>query len=222
MANVNDNDFANQDQNDTGNPGEHNLDGPIEPYRLSEIFSLVPEFDGDQIFLGTFLHACDCAYNMAVGEQRDLLVIHIKNKLRGKAAQLVSSRNPFSYIEIKQLLNLHFGDSRDITSLIQDLQRLKQQQNESPLTFFNRLQVLNSKMHACIQKSASLTPLQKTAQCQLIDTMALNTLLTGLDSRLAHIIRASNPRDLLEAQMAKSMFSYSMFLRTMTILKEEL
>ncbi|KAL1490144.1 hypothetical protein ABEB36_012884 [Hypothenemus hampei] len=31
--------------------------------------------------------------------------------------------------------------------------------------------------------------------------MALNTLLTGLEPRIGHIVRASNPRDLLEAQI---------------------
>jgi len=168
----------------------------VEPYRLAEIFSIIPEFDGDAIFLGTFLQA----YNMVVGEQRDLLVIHIKNKLKGRAAQLVSSRNLLSYLEIKQLLNLHFGDSRDLSSLIQDLQRLKQLPNESPLVFFGRLQTLNSKMHSAVQKQ-NLTVLQKLAQTQLIDSMALNTLLTGLDPRIGHIVRASNPNSLIEAQM---------------------
>lgn len=116
------------------------------PYKLSEIFSIVPEYEGDQIFLGTFLNACDCAYQMASQTQKQLSLIHIKNKLRGIAAQLISSRNPLSYLEVKQLLNAHFGDTRDVTSLIQDLQRLKQSPSESPLAFFNRVQVLNAKM----------------------------------------------------------------------------
>ncbi|XP_072380697.1 uncharacterized protein [Diabrotica undecimpunctata] len=135
---------------------------------------------------------------MSSGDQRILLTIHIKNKLRGKAAQLINSRKPTSYTDIKNLLNLNFGDSRDLTSLIHDLQRLRQLSNESPLTFFNRLQVLNANMHASIQKSG-LTQDQKTAQCTLIDSMALNTLLTGLEPRLGQINRASNPKDLIEA-----------------------
>ena len=182
-------------------PNEQQTQSEIEPYKLSEVFSIVPEFDGDQISLSTFINACDHAYSMAVGNQKTLLVIHIKNKLKGKAAQLVNSRNPSSYNEIKQLLNLHFGDSRDLSSLIQDLQRLKQLNGESPITFFNRLQVLNAKMHASIQKSSNLNPDQKEAQCELIDTMALNTLLTGLEPRLGQVIRAGNPVDLLDAHV---------------------
>lgn len=171
----------------------------VEPYKLSEIFSIIPEFDGDQIFLGNFIDACDCAFNMATTQQKVFLLIHIKNKMRGRAAQLISSRNPGTYAELKHLLNLHFGDSRDLSSLIQDLQRLKQLPNESPLTFYNRLQVLNSKLLANIQKSG-LSRQQKDAQTSLIETMALNALLTGLDFRLGQLIRASNPQTLLEAQ----------------------
>ncbi|KAJ8982671.1 hypothetical protein NQ317_017661 [Molorchus minor] len=116
--------------------------GEVEPYKLREIFSIVPEFEGDQIFLNTFF---ECL-------------------LRGRAAQLISSRNPNTYPEIKQLLNLHFGDSRDLTS-------------PNPRS----------------SETKTITG--------LIETMALNTLLTGLEPRLGQIIRASNPRDLLEAHM---------------------
>ncbi|XP_072395178.1 uncharacterized protein [Diabrotica undecimpunctata] len=170
----------------------------IEPYKLSEIFSIIPEFEGDPIFLPTFLDACDCAIKMSSGDQRILLTIPIKNKLRDKATQIINSRKPTSYTDIKNLLNLHSGDSRDLTSLIYDLQRLRQLSNKSPLTFFNRLKVLNANMHASIQKSG-LTQDQKTAQCTLIDSMVLNTLLTGLEPRLGQIIRATNPKDLIEA-----------------------
>lgn len=112
----------------------------IEPYKLSEIFSIVPEYDGNPIFLQTFLHACSQAYRMAVADQKILLSLHIKNKLRGKAAEVVNSRNPTTWGETKALLESHFGDARDLTSLIQDLQRIHQLSNESPLTFISRLQ----------------------------------------------------------------------------------
>lgn len=53
----------------------------IGPYKLSEIFSVVPEFEGYQIFLQTFLNAFDYALNMAINNQTILFVIHIKNKI---------------------------------------------------------------------------------------------------------------------------------------------
>lgn len=172
----------------------------VEPYKLSEIFSLIPEFDGDQIFLNTFLNACSHAFRMCIEDQKILLTLHIKNKLRGKAAQLINSRDVQTWPEIKQLLTVHFGDSRDLTSLIQDLQKFHQLPNENPLTFVSRLQTHNAKMHACVQQQ-NLSAEQKEAQEQLIETMTLNTLLTGLEPRLGQIIRAGNPPDILIASM---------------------
>ena len=170
----------------------------IEPYRLSEIFSIVPEFDGNPVFLQTFITACVHAQGMAVEDQRILLTLHIKNRLRGKAAELVNSRNPATWPEIKNLLEAHFGDSRDLTALIQDLQRIYQLQNENALTFVSRLQTHNAKMHSAVQKQ-SLTLEEKSAQSNLIETMTLNTLLTGLEPKIGHIIRAGNPSNMLDA-----------------------
>lgn len=170
----------------------------VEPYKLSEIFSIIPEYDGNQIFLQTYLNSVRCAYGMSVGNQKVLLTLHVKNKLRGKAAEIINSRNPSTWEEIKVLLETHFGDSRDLTALIQDLQRISQNPNEPVLNFISRLQTHNAKMHAAIQKQ-QLTAEQKVAQSNLIETMTLNTLLTGLDPKLSPIIRASNPQDMLQA-----------------------
>ncbi|KAJ8951516.1 hypothetical protein NQ318_000212 [Aromia moschata] len=170
----------------------------VEPYKLSEVFSLIPEYDGNQIFLNTFLNSCTTAFGMAVGNQKVFLTLHIKNKLKGRAAELINSRNPETWDEIKLLLESHFGDSRDLTALIQDLQRMRQLPNESPLTFISRLQSHEAKMHASIQKQ-HLTVEQKDAQVQITESMALNTLLTGLEPKVGHVIRASNPPDMLTA-----------------------
>lgn len=66
---------------------------PEEHYRLSEIFSIIPEFEGAQISLGTFLTACYSAYNIV----QSCSITHY-NMLR--------SEIPFgdSHKEFKQLL----------------------------------------------------------------------------------------------------------------------
>ncbi|KAJ8952183.1 hypothetical protein NQ318_022633 [Aromia moschata] len=145
----------------------------VEPYKLSEVFSLIPEYDGNQIFLNTFfkfLYYC---------------IWDGSGKPEGRAAELINSRNPETWNEIKLLLESHFGDSRDLTALIQDLQRMRQLPNESPLTFISRLQSHEAKMHASIQKQ-HLTVEQKDAQVQITESMALNTLLTGLEPKVGH------------------------------------
>lgn len=170
----------------------------VEPYKLSEIFAIIPEYDGNPIFLNTFISSCNTAQTMAVDNQQLLIVLHIKNKLRGRAAELVNSRNPTTWADIKLLLENHFGDPRDLSSLINDLQRMRQLGNESPLTFGARLQTHLAKLIASINKQ-TLTQKEKQAQIDLIESMALNSLLTGLEPKIGQIIRASDPDDIVSA-----------------------
>ena len=86
-------------------------------------------------------------------------MFHIKNRLRGKASQRINPRNLNSWPEIRDLLLIHFGGSRDLTSLIHDLQRLRQLSNESPLTFAHKVETHNTKLHAATN-SPDLTPEQ--------------------------------------------------------------
>ncbi|KAJ8944031.1 hypothetical protein NQ318_021747 [Aromia moschata] len=157
----------------------------VEPYKLIEIFSIIPDYDGNQINLVTFLNSCKTAYDMAVGNQKVLLTVHIKNKLKGRAAELVNSRNPNTWDEIKNLLENHFGDRRDLTSLIQDLQRMRQLSGESPLTFIARLQTHEAKMHASIHKQQCLLAKHLTHLltdcmiCDVLDDPGCHSLLTS-------------------------------------------
>ncbi|KAJ8978278.1 hypothetical protein NQ317_009618 [Molorchus minor] len=93
----------NQDDSPPAGPSQSHPPGVvIEPYKLSEVFSIIPEFDGNQIALNTFLNSCSTAFDMAIGNQKILLTIHIKNKLKGRAAELINSRNPTTWDEIKK------------------------------------------------------------------------------------------------------------------------
>ncbi|KAJ8959788.1 hypothetical protein NQ317_001015 [Molorchus minor] len=111
--------------------------------------------------------------------------------MRRRAAELITTINRTTWDEIKNLLESHFGDTRDLTALIQDLQRMRQIPGESPLTFVSRLQTHEAKLHASVHKQ-HMTLGQKQAQIQCIG-------IHGLEPKLGHVIRASNPRDMLTA-----------------------
>lgn len=67
----------------------------IEPYKLNELFSLIPEYDGNTIFLSTFLNACSTPIGIAAGNQKPFLVLYIKNKLRDKDADFLMKTQTF-------------------------------------------------------------------------------------------------------------------------------
>lgn len=59
------------------------VSGP-EPYKLSESFSVVPEYDGDPIFLNTFTSSCSTANSTLLENNTNLLALHIKNTISGR------------------------------------------------------------------------------------------------------------------------------------------
>lgn len=74
----------------------------VKPYKLSEIFATFPEKDRTPISLHTFISSCTMANAMAVAVNEQVLqILHIKNKLRGRAADLTNSRDPTSWDDIK-------------------------------------------------------------------------------------------------------------------------
>lgn len=60
----------------------------LEPYKISDMF--LPEYEGNQLVLNTFISGCNTAYSMAENNQQTL---QIENKLSSRAAELISSRN---------------------------------------------------------------------------------------------------------------------------------
>lgn len=85
-------------------------------------------------FLTTCISSCKTAQAMCNSNQSVSLTLHIKNKLKGRADELVNSRNPSSWDEMKVSLGNHFKDSRDLSSLIQYVQRMRQLPNEFEFT----------------------------------------------------------------------------------------
>lgn len=67
---------------------------------------------------------------MAMKKQQILLVIYIKNKYRGRPAELINSRDTTKWT--KTILENHFGEPRDLSSLMQDLHLTCESQIRSP------------------------------------------------------------------------------------------
>lgn len=164
----------------------------------SELFKLVPIFDGEEPRLNSFIQACNATTNIASGFQKPLLFIHIKNQLRGLASQIINTREIVDWEECKECLMNHFADSRDTVSLIHDLQSFNQKFSESALQFCSRISAQNAKTRSKVLLSRDLISEEKAAQVDLCDKISLPTVLTGLNKEIGVIIRARNPKDLAE------------------------
>lgn len=178
---------------------EEIVNNPIPQYRLSELCNIIPEYDGDSILLNAFINSCNAAISLASETQIVLLTIHIKNKLKGRASQLINSRDLKTWPVIRNLLSCHFGESRDINSLIFDFQQLKQGHNENPQNFVHRVNAHHAKLYSSINSQIDLSDDQRHAQLKLIDGIALKTLIIGIDNKIGQVLRAAQPTNLTEA-----------------------
>lgn len=48
----------------------------VEPYKLSDFFAIIPEYDGNPVFLNSFLDTCNTAHSMSSENQKVLLVLN--------------------------------------------------------------------------------------------------------------------------------------------------
>lgn len=48
---------------------------PVESTKLSDIFWILPDFEGDQVSLEISLNACHCRDNIASEDQRDFFMV---------------------------------------------------------------------------------------------------------------------------------------------------
>lgn len=69
--------------------------------------------------------------------------IDVKNKVTGKISELINFRNLYKRPEIGEISNTHFGDSKDLKSLIYALQQRKQGETENSQSFVSRINALN-------------------------------------------------------------------------------
>lgn len=102
---------------------------------------MVPEYDGNLLFLNTFISLCTTAFSMATDNQEVLILV---------AEYQITSRKSFR-------------DPRDSSAFMQDLQRLRQLNNESLLTFAARIQTHLAKTVSSVNKQ-TLTTKEKQAQ----------------------------------------------------------
>lgn len=162
------------------------------------LMGLIPEYDGKSTTLGDFIAAVDYAYEKIAPEDEAIFTLAIKSKLSDRAKTLISSRNLDSWVEIRNILQGNFGDPRDINSLIRSLTNMTQSKTESPRTFISRIQNILPKIRAAVHQSNEPKQ-QQIVSIKIYETMALNTILSGLNEPLGINIRSRNPTSIEDA-----------------------
>ncbi|KAK4885938.1 hypothetical protein RN001_002209 [Aquatica leii] len=97
-----------------------------------------------------------------------------------------------SWVDLKSLLRLSFGDQRNLDCLFQDLLITRPLRNESYLSFGQRIQKCKSAIASKLLRE-SLSNEERTFQMINYDQLALKTFIRGLQGRVQDMTRLRNP-----------------------------
>lgn len=192
---------------------------PINYQLLKLYIDTIPTYDGNPHTLNLFINSCENLFRQFVNPHdvqfNSFLLRAILGKLTGRALSLVGSRIELvEWHQIRDLLQLSFGDQRNIDCLIQDLITLQINKNETPYNFGMRCQDARSLIVAKLNSLPGVPPEEKIIKMNTYNDLALKTFIRGLTGQLQNNIRLRNPNSLEQAMsfvIEEENFLYSTF-----------
>lgn len=149
--------------------------------------SLLPTFSGKQEHLESFILAIDEFYALYYGNseaQKQLVTAAIKSKLVDDARNFYLSRPDLNdWLAIRVALRQKFGDPVTYLVLMQQMQYIKINRNESMLEFVDRLKTFVQRIIAKIQ-------------CEVTDVTSKTTLLSQVENTSVLLLTANSPQTL--------------------------
>lgn len=173
------------------------------PVLKKEYLDMIPIFTGQVEMLNRFLSITEKLAIKFANQadpndfQNEYLMSSILAKIQGPAAEIVYNSSINTYLELKQALLNAYSDKRDHFTLILEMSHYKQQQNETPFQFYERvMKILNLLI-------AYLNNHKPAVEAQYLAThsreLALRILLKGLREPLSSFMKTKNPTDLNQA-----------------------
>lgn len=179
---------------------------PETNYQLLKLYvDTIPHYDGNPHTLGIFIDNCENLINTFSDgnnqQMNNFILRAIIGKLSGRALSLIGSRIELrTWLQIKEALNLSFGDQRNIDCLIHDLIVLRPLKNETPYNFGMRCQDARS----LIISKLNTLPIpndERIIRLRSYDDLSLKTFIGGLSGQIQNNVRLRNP-DSLEKAMS--------------------
>lgn len=170
-----------------------------------EIAHTLRPFSGRSEHLEYFINSVDTFYNRYALNTTDeslkeFVFASITAKIIDEAGDFLLCRPDLkTWPDIKNALRLKFGDKTDRHVLLQQLNFLCRNKNETSLEFIDRLKQLLAKISVKTQSDINLTAATKTALIQQAESTAITVLLANIPSELRTILMIRNPKSLDDA-----------------------
>lgn len=183
----------------------NNAPQPVNYQLLRLYIDTIPNYDGNPHTLCIFIDNCENLINTFSDQNNptinNFILRAIIGKLVGRALSLIGSRTELtSWDQIKDSLNLSFGDQRNLDCLIQDLIVMRPHKAETAYNFGMRCQDARSLIISKLN-TLGMPNNEKIIHLRSYDDLALKTFIRGLTGQIQMNIRLRNP-DSLEKAMS--------------------
>lgn len=161
---------------------------------------LINTFDGNRSKLHNFIDSVDFVFLKFDRNEIDIFPFIVKSRLEGPALSFIGSREFYSWDEIKIALLEQYGEILDIHCLNFELCHFKQNLNEKPITFIERVENQLIRIHKVIKYDTKLNVTEKNCLTTFHNKSALLTAVTGLKDPLSQTLRSLKPNSLIEVK----------------------
>ena len=138
----------------------------VQVVSIKDALKIVPEFDGKNIPLSQFLEGCTEALAMLEDNAEPSLAKFLRPKISGEARQAITGQTFATVEELKNFLKKIYAPAKSVTQLLGDLGKEFQDNEESVITFANRLKILGSRITEAKKLEAGTLPATFTASLE--------------------------------------------------------
>lgn len=170
------------------------LDEHVPIHNMSDIRSLIQDnFDGDRSKLYDFLQDCGQAWSLCVGSQKTLLISYIESKLKGSARAQTRFKRFYDFDDIKECLIELFGDRRDLSQILEELNTLRQGKMESVQSYFSRIELLQT---LALNTTSLQDEDESMGRIAMIKEIALQRFILHSNEDISSCLRRSKPKNI--------------------------
>lgn len=127
---------------------ENSNDYQPETLPLTVLFKFIKSFSGERTELNTFITNVNSAFSLAQPNQKPSLFLYVVSQLSTNVINEIQISDISSWTELKNKLKLYYSHTKHLAQTHEELETIKQKQNETITEFFKRVEKVKNE---CIQ-----------------------------------------------------------------------
>lgn len=169
-------------------------------FSLDFLVKLIPnDFNGDRYKVRSFIKQVDSVWEIAVPSQHPALLLYTKSKITGKAREQIDIHCDLqTWEEISALLLRLYQDKKSMDQLLEELNSIRQGNNESVSQFYQRLEDLASRILGIVHATEP-NEAQLKGRLLMVNEMTLNRFIYHTHPQVSQMLRYREFKQINEA-----------------------